>query len=541
MKFRKSERQEIFEQAQNQTFDILIVGGGTIGAGLALEAISRGLSVILIEKDDFSEEADFESIQLFKGGFQFFKTINFKSFRQEAKEKAILYRNAPHIVSIQKIISPIYKVPFYYRIWAFIILRIYDLLAAMGSQYRGQVLTKSKVIEYFPLLKEQNLKAGLMYYEYKIQDTRLNIENIKKSVELGALALNYVKFVSFEGLGKQKNKVRLYDKLTQTYLDIESKTIIDATRQGLDVSQNNKIPKQSYILPSKGINIVVSHKKVPIRFPLYFELENNVIFFVIPVDKKTYIGIENQDLEKNNIQNNKIDYLLKIFNSYFKTDLRTRDVEQTWGGIRSLKEKKGVNSKEQIIVQSDSVIRVLGEKQITYRLLSEKTIDKVISLLSSSVQFEQSRTRELFLSGANFDFKEIEHHKIVDYVERKFYEAYQLNANTDLINTLFYTYGTNIEKIIEHAFDIYNELEDRSLVWLESEIWYVANYEMLIHLSDFMMRRSNRFYFSNLESRLQMEKIANIMAKNLNWSKEELQQEIDNYNKIGEENSLFVE
>ncbi len=551
MEFRKSNRWEMLEHAQNQLFEVLIIGGGITGAGVALDASSRGLSTIMVEKDDFSEGTSSRSTKLVHGGLRYLKTFEIKLVRDAGRERAILYQNAAHIVYPQKMILPIYKGHLYGKVLTSFGLWIYDLLAGVEPKYKKRTLSKIQVLDRLPLLKEEGLKGGVQYYEYRTQDTRLVIENIKKSVELGSIALNYTEFkkINYEKDGVLS--VTVYDKVTNKEYKIKTKTIVNATGVWADsFLKDNAITNQKYILPSKGIHILVDKTKVPIHIPVYFELKDDRMIFAIPTENKVYIGTTDSkfddDLNEVYANNQEIEYLLKAFNSYFNITLTIKDVEITWAGIRPLvkasnNQLHNVSRKEKIVVHNKQIISVFGGKLTAYRLMAERTVNQIFKMLPASIEYKKSKSKHISLSGADFDFEKIEEYKIIEYVERKFYEAYQLNANTDLINTLFYTYGKNIEKIIERAFDIYNNIDNRAFVWLEAEIWYAVNNEMVINLSDFMIRRSSRFYFSHKESMMQLNEIVRIMAKSLEWADKECQVQVNNYKKIAHKNHSIVE
>ena len=550
MKFTKTSREQMLEKAQDQLFDVLIIGGGITGAGIALDASARGLSTILFEKDDFSEGTSSKSTKLVHGGLRYLKNLEIKLVRDAGKERAVLYQNAPHIIYPQKMILPIYKGQLYGKYITSFGLWIYDLLAGVEKKYKKKTLNVKQVLKQLPLLKPEGLQGGVEYYEYRTKDSRLVIENIKKAFEQGALALNYTEVVKVNSPKDNTVVVKVKDKLTKKNYSIKAKIVINATGVWSDkILKRNGISKEKYILPSKGTHILVDKEKFPIDFPVYFELEDDRMVFAIPTGKKVYIGTTDE-IYKGNLDNvfaekYEIKYLLIAFNKFFKTEIKASDVEVTWAGIRPLvlartSKLHKISRKEELIIHNKNFISILGGKLTAYRLMSEKVVNQVVKMLPQTNSIKSCNTKEISLSGAEFDFGKVEAHKIIEYAEKRFYEAYQLNANTDLINTLFYTYGKNIEKIIEKAFDIYNSIGKKELVWLEAEIWYVTNYEMLINLSDFMIRRTDRFYFSHSESMKQINDIASIMGKNLSWSKSDIKKQIDCYKIIANKNHSLI-
>jgi len=549
MEFKKANRPKYIEQSENKIFDLVIIGGGITGAGILLDARSRGLSTALFEKDDFAQGTSSKSTKLVHGGLRYLKSFDIKLVRDAGRERAILYQNAPHIVYPQKMVIPIYKSNKYGTLLTSFALWIYDLLAGVESRYKKKTISKKKLLENNPKLKIEGLKAGIEYFEYRTNDSRLVIENIKKAKELGALALNYAKVIKIE---KQEDDISLtvFDQLSQKKFIVKTRVLINATGVWTEnILNSNKITQDRFVSPSKGIHIVVDKCKLQISTSVYFELPDGRMVFAIPTQKKVYIGTTDDkftgDFDSVFANNEEIGYLLKAINTYFDSNLESKDIEISWAGIRPLvynanKTVDKMSRKEKMIVHRENIISVFGGKLTAYRLMAEKVVDKVIKILPNNNNLKQCTTKDVSLAGANFDFGTVELHKLVAYEEQLFYQAYQLNATTDLIHNLFNTYGKNTELIIERAFDIYNKVADRTLVWIEAEVWYVANYEMITSLADFMIRRTDRFFFSHLESMNQLGNIAKFVAEALDLTEEETQLQIEEYKAIAKKNHSFA-
>ena len=550
MRFSKVNREKYFKQSENNIFDVLVIGGGVTGAGIVLDAVSRGLSTALFEKDDFAQGTSSKSTKLVHGGLRYLKSFDIKLVRDAGRERAILYQNASHIVYPQKMLIPIYKSNTYGKLLTSFALWIYDLLAGVETRYTKRTINKSQVLERNPKLKPDALKGGVEYFEYRTNDARLVIESIKKANELGALVLNYSNVIKIE---KKEEIVLLtvLDQISGKEFLVKTKVLINATGMWVDdVLQRNRITKEQLIFPSKGIHIVIDKSKLEISTSVYFELNDGRMIFVIPNKNKIYVGTTDDKYtgDYDNILANteEINYLLTAVCSYFDCSIGLKDVEISWAGVRPLvynsrKTVDKMSRKEKLIVHRGNIISVFGGKLTAYRLMAEKTIDKVLEILPKSNKIKPCTTKEIALSGGDFDFGRVEPHKLVAYEESLFYHAYQLNATTEFMHNLFQHYGKNTELIIDRAFDIYNKLKDRSLVWLEAEIWYVANYEMLVSISDFMMRRTDRFFFDHTESINQLQNIAKLIAVELDLSEEEIEKQIYEYKEIAKQNhSLAV-
>lgn len=544
----KMNRKEFIEQSQNQIFDVLIIGGGVTGAGIALDAASRGLKTILLEKDDFASGTSSRSTKLVHGGLRYLKNFEIKLVRESGKERAILYRNAPHIVYPQKMVLPVFKGQGYGKWITSLGLWVYDLLAGVEQAYKKKTLSKSQTIKTLPGLKTKGLRGAIQYYEYRTNDARLVIENIKKSVDFGSVVLNYCQVLSVVDSGEYRT-FKIFNRISKIEFQVKAKILVNATGVWSDqFLSRNAITNQSYILPSKGIHIVVDKNKVPIKSAVYFELPDERMVFAIPNGKKVYIGTTDSkfegDLDQVTANHQEVNYLILAFNQYFKTEIALEDIEITWAGIRPLvKASKSslnkVSRKEKMVIHDQHTISIMGGKLTAYRLMAERVVDKVVNRLPNKSEFKPCFTKKIPLSGADFGFKTIENHLLVDFAEQKFNDSYQLNASTETIYSLFYTYGKNIELIIEKAYELYNSATDRSVVWLEAEIWYVVHHEMVVGISDFLMRRTDRFYFSNHQSLVQLNLVSNLMAHYLDWSEAEKEIQKEDYISIIKSNKQF--
>ncbi len=550
MEYSYKNRAHIIEESKKRVFDIIIIGGGITGAGISLDAASRGLSVLLVEKDDFAQGTSSKSTKLVHGGLRYMKNLEFNLVHEAGSERSILYQNAPHIVFPQKMILPIYKGVGYSKWITSFGLWIYDLLAGVESKYKKRTLNISKTLEKIPLLNKNRLKGAIQYYEYRTNDARLVIENIKKSNDFGALNLNYTKAITIDNANNNEVRINLKDQLTGDNYNVKSKFVINATGIWSDeLIQGNSLSKKTYILPSKGIHIVIDRKKANLNTAVYFELDDQRMVFAIPKDKKIIIGTTDDAFKGNNDEvfatSEEIAYLLKAFNQFFNIELSIDDIESTWAGIRPLVKGKTsdlnkVSRKEKIIFHTPNILSVLGGKLTAYRLVSEKVVNKVVKLLPEPNQYKKCYTKNIPLSGSEFDFGEIEDYKIIAFAEQKFNEAYQLNTNTDEIYGLFYCYGKNLELIINKAYDLYNSLDDKKTALLEAEIWYVTHYEMTIKLSDFLSRRTDRLYFRLKESLDQLSLIASLMAKYLEWSEETKALQIKEFKEIANKSHFLL-
>ena len=543
--FSAKNRDKIIEELQANYFDILIIGGGITGAGIALDAASRGLKVALVEKQDFAEGTSSRSTKLVHGGLRYLKNAEFSLVREVGKERAVLYQNAPHIVYPKKMFLPIYRSNQYGLILTSLAIWVYDMLAGVSRRQRKKTISKKKVLKQIPTLKHKGLKGAVQYYEYRTNDARLVIENLKKANEYGAISLNYCALESFLYKDNIIEGAIVKDNLNGKEFNIKAKYVVNATGAWVDeIRKIDQAKDSEIILPSKGVHLVVDKKKFPINDAVYFELKDKRMVFVIPTWQKVYIGttdtVYKESLDKVCTKQEDINYILKALHNFFDVDIQTSDIESTWAGIRPLVNQKSnslrkVSRKEELFVDTSGLITITGGKLTAYRLMAKQTVDKIFIFLAEKEQKEKVNcfTEKIKLAGSEFDF-EIKQHLLTEYVEQLFYQSHQLKANTFLINQLFYTYGRNLELIIEKAYDFYNEfpIEKRYLVWLAAEIWYTTEYEMTVHLSDFLIRRTEKHIFHHKEIQQYLDFIVQEMAKYLDWDKEKQEEEKNIYLQI---------
>ena len=193
MEWSKAQREEQLASLSEHQYDLLIIGGGITGAGILLDAVSRGLKVVLVEQDDFASGTSSRSTKLIHGGLRYLKQFEIKIVRETGQERAIAYQNAPHLVVPEKMVLPIQKGGTYGKFMTSVALKAYDWLAGVKGEDRRKMLSKTKTLQEEPLLKPDLLKGSGFYSEYRTDDARLTLEIIKTAIQMGGVALNYTR------------------------------------------------------------------------------------------------------------------------------------------------------------------------------------------------------------------------------------------------------------------------------------------------------------------------------------------------------------
>ncbi|MEO5602549.1 MAG: glycerol-3-phosphate dehydrogenase/oxidase, partial [Cyclobacteriaceae bacterium] len=285
------EREKILRRLRTETFDLLVIGGGITGAGIALDAASRGLKTALVEKNDFAFGTSSRSTKLIHGGLRYLKQLEFGLVREVGSERAVVHSLAPHLVIAEKMLLPLSgKKGLGYWLTS-IGLRVYDYLAGVKPEDQRQMLTRTQTLRFEPLLKTDEVNGGAIYAEYRTDDARLTIEIIKAAVAKGACILNYAKVNDFIYQKELISGASVTDYLTNESFIIEAKVVVSAAGPWVDQIReinNSKTGKRLHL--TKGVHIVVPHEKLPVRQAIYFDVDDGRMIFSIPRGRITYIG-----------------------------------------------------------------------------------------------------------------------------------------------------------------------------------------------------------------------------------------------------------
>ncbi len=545
-------RSEELKKLHDKNFDLIVIGGGITGAGIALDAASRGLSVAVFEKQDFAQGTSSRSTKLVHGGLRYLEHLEFGIVRAVGRERKIVHDNAMHIVIPEKMILPIIENGSLGGFTTNIALKLYDFLADVKKTEQRKMMSVEEVVKTEPLLESDFLKGGAMYYEYKTDDSRLTIEIAKKAEEYGAKLFNYAEVEDF--LYDENFKitgVKVKDNINKEQISVYGKYVVNATGVWVDkmrLKDNPKAPQRLHI--TKGIHIVVSKSKLPLKHSVYFDVGDNRMVFAIPRFDVVYIGTTDTNYDKNyenpNIEKEDVQYLIDAFNNISpKANLKLEDVESAWSGIRPLIHEEGkspseLSRKDEIFYSDSGLISIAGGKLTGYRLMAKKVVEIVKKRMKKDFNKEigECITKDIKLSGGEFDF-DYSIIKLVEYADNKYDEAKQLGISVADFKKLFYRYGKNIDLVTNKAYEYYNENKDFHLSWLKAEVWYTVNYEAVTCLSDFFIRRTGMIHFFVKEISHSINDVANILQDFLGWTEDYKQNSIGQLKKEIEHATKF--
>lgn len=541
LRFSQLDRTKISNEIEKNECDVLIIGGGITGAGIALDAVTRGLKTVLIEKQDFGAGTSSRSTKLVHGGLRYLENLEFRLVREVGKERAIVHKNAPHLVIPTKMLLPIVKNGSLGRFTTSIGLYIYDMLAGVRKTERKKILSKEQTLLVEPKLKQEQLKGSALYYEYKTDDARLVVEAMKKASSYGVQALNYCVFKEFVYKNKKIVGIKAFDFIENKSIEIRAKTVINASGPWVDqirLSDNEIKGKKLHI--TKGIHIVVNQKRLPINNGIYFDVGDGRMIFAIPKKSKVYIGTTdtnyNGEFENPAITQKDIDYLLHATNNMFSNvNLTANDIISSWAGLRPLIHEEGkrpseMSRKDEIFISSSGLISIAGGKLTGYRKMAERIVDIVVKKHAKKYGLPvlSCKTENIALSGGDFKFYP-DIFNIVDYADSKYDEIKQLGISNEVFKKLFYRYGTNIDLIINKAYLYYNEERDSELAILKAEVWYSTHYEMTYTLIDFFIRRTEMLYFEPQKAEQFCNNVLIELAAYFNWNEKTQKKQIENF------------
>jgi glycerol-3-phosphate dehydrogenase len=525
--FSAKSRTALLQQLDEVSFDVLVIGGGITGAGIALDAASRGLKVGLIEMQDFAAGTSSRSTKLIHGGLRYLKQLEFKLVAEVGKEREIIHRNAPHLTRPDLMLLPITKNGSFGKFTTQLGMWVYEFLAGVKREERHRVLSAIDTTDKEPLLKKETLEGGILYYEYRTDDARLTISVLKEAVSRGALALSYLKATGFiyeQGKIKgveaedQLNK-RLY-KLHATYVVNASGPWVDELDSLDDKSHANKLQL------TKGVHLVVDHQKLPVRQSVYFDTYDKRMMFVIPRDGKTYLGTTdtfyNGDKLNPLITDEDKAYVLKCINDYFAGhSLTLSDLESGWAGIRPLIMKPGkkpseISRKDETFVWDSGLITIAGGKLTGYRKMAQRIVDLIAKKIEIAGQkkLPACSTDHILLSGGKLGSMHFP-----EFIKHKIPAGITLGLSYEVAEKLLNRYGSETDMLYE-IMKALKETESPNHdlpLWLRGEIVYAIEYEMCLTPSDFFIRRTGMLYFDIDSVKSYRTALINYMKGILQW------------------------
>ena len=518
-------RKEQFAAIKEEEFDVVIVGGGATGAGAAWEASSRGLKVLLVEKNDFGSQTSSRSTKLIHGGVRYlekaFRECSLEQFglvKEALKERSTLFQIAPHAVKPIKILTPLFswsELPYYW-----IGLKLYDLIAGRGSLGKSHFVSASAVAQAIPNINRERLKGGVVYYDGQFNDTRMNITLVLSAMKLSALCLNYTEAISFKK-NEHIKQVRIRNRLTGKEYDVKCRVVINATGPFSDHLRLLDNPSaQPLIHSSSGTHILLDKEYLPSQMGVLIpKTEDGRVLFMLPWQGSTLVGTTDHStaITENPVPHKEdLSYLLAHFNDYLVTPVKPENVKAVWTGIRPLvsnaTEKNSAQlSRSHVIEVSEShLISIMGGKWTTFRKMGQDVVDRAIAV--GELKATPSVTEGLQLLGAKGYNKDAARNLCC-----------KTRLSMDVCEHLMQSYGMLSYEVVKEG-----SLERIVAGYpvIEAEILWALKNEFAFTIMDVLSRRTRLAFLDAKASFEALDRVAIIMGKHFGWSDEELAEQV---------------
>lgn len=528
-------RQDQIAELKSGDFDLLVIGGGATGAGVALDAATRGLKTALVERDDFSAGTSSKSTKLIHGGVRYleqavlkFDTSQFNLVRDALHERSTLLKIAPHLAHPLPILTPLYNrmdVP-YYRTG----LKLYDRLAGRATLHKSYFVGTKEALQKFPMLQPENLRGGVIYYDGQFDDSRMNVAIALTAIQHNAKVANHVEVKS---LLRHKTKLvgaRVKDLLTNEEWEIKARAIVNATGPFCDSIRRMDNPKTPPMLTaSSGTHIMLGPEFSPPATGLLIpKTEDGRVLFLLPWLGHTLVGttdnpakiVDNPKPDKDDV-----DYILRQLTKYFTIKVKKSDILACWTGLRPLvSNPRAVDtarlSRDHVIQVSDSgLITISGGKWTTYRKMAEDTVDHVAAVIEN-IFVRPSCTAQLVLQGGRDYAPEAWKSLMIDFrideeTAKYFHRAYGSEA-PEVLKLCTKHLATKMHP--DHPF-------------LLGEVKYAVEAEMAQTLVDVLARRIRLTFLDKHATKECASRVADIMAEYLNWDAARKKSELESLKK----------
>lgn len=531
-RFAGTNRKDQLKAMENEYYDVLIVGGGITGAGIALDAQKRGMKTALVEMQDFAAGTSSRSTKLVHGGLRYLKQFEVKMVAEVGKERAIVYENGPHVTTPERMLLPFYKGGTFGRFSTSLGLRVYDFLAGVKRHERRRMLSARETQALEPLLRKADMKGGGTYVEYRTDDARLTIEVLKKAVEAGVNAVNYAKVEQLlYGEDGKLVGARVQDRIGGGSYVVRARKVVNATGPWVDTLRELDRSKAGKTLRlTKGVHLVFDGGRFPLRQAIYFDTPDGRMVFAIPRDGKTYVGTTDTDYEGDTAHPRATaadrDYLLHACNGMFpELKLDAWDIESSWAGLRPLIHEAGkppseVSRRDEIFVSPTGMLTIAGGKLTGYRTMAETIADRLAASLQAEGlgPFRPCETRTLPISGGDVGGSD----GYPRYVSEATAAGEAIGLSAEAAKRIALRYGSNSNAVFER---IRRRREAQGSRVLPDDVYgmllYAIEEEMAVKPVDFFIRRTGSLFFDIAWARRMKTGVVSFMADYLNYTDEQ--------------------
>ena len=541
-------RREQMWNALGEPVDVLVVGGGINGAGIARDAARRGLKVALVEMKDLAYGTSSRSSKLVHGGLRYLEQLEFSLVFEAVSERRILLDIAPHLVNPLGFLFPVYKGSRRRLGTVNVGMWLYEGLSLFRSPKRHRTLRADEIESEEPALRRAELTGAPLYYDCSTDDARLTLESALDAARKGATVATWAKVVSF--LKDENGRIRgavVKDQFTGDLKEVEAHVVVNATGPWTDrtIAMSREVTAP-LLRPTKGVHIVVDRDVIPVQHAVVcFHPEDRRTLFAIPWGDRTYLGTTDTDYDGDpaNVVASRwdVDYLIAAARYYFPDfEIGHDDVICTWAGLRPLVAPEGgdamdeskVSREHQIVIGEDGLITIAGGKLTTYRRMSAEVVDTVVNMLRLGnhlpAELHEARTDVHPLPGAVGWPPDDNHDRVArevrDAAGHQNLSAESARHLADIYGMCAIQIGRWIHKDPKLGQPI---IEGRHEVWAQLD-WAVEE-ELAATITDFMIQRTQLFYRDFDQGLGVVEEVGRRMGALLDWSDEERERNIEQY------------
>ncbi len=527
------ERVAALSKLKEKELDILVVGGGIVGAGAALDAVTRGLSVGILEARDWASGTSSRSSKLVHGGIRYLEQLDFRLVREALTERGLLLqRIAPHLVKPVRFLYPLKK-RVIERLYIGAGMLLYDIFSYTGGRPPGvphhRHLSKTQVQRLIPSLANGALVGGITYYDAQVDDARYVSTLVRTASFYGAHAASRVRVEGFIKVGERVVGVHAHDLQTGEHFEVRAKQVVNATGVWTDDTQRMVGERGTFkVRASKGVHLVVPRDRFQSAMGLLLRTEKSVLF-VIPWGRHWLIGTTDTDwhLDKAHPAATAadIDYILEHVNSVLTVPLTREDVEGVYAGLRPLlageSDQTSKLSREHLVGHSvPGLVVIAGGKWTTYRIMAKDAVDAAVSALDGRIP--ASTTQDIPLLGA-------EGYQAAWNKRGKIARAF--NLHTVRVEHLLNRYGTLTDELLDLIRENPELAEPLPGAddYIGAEVVYAASHEGALHLEDVLARRT-RISIEAWDRGVSAAPVAaELMAGVLGWDQERIDREVGFY------------
>jgi len=491
-------------QSHEGIWDVLVIGGGATGLGIAVDAAARGYKTLLLEQHDFAKGTSSRSTKLVHGGVRYLQQGDISLVLEALKERGLMIQNAPHLVSNQAFVIPNYSWwdgPFYQ-----LGLKLYDFMSGDLGIGTSKRLSVKETIRHIPTIDQKELAGGVIYFDGQFDDARMAISLAKTAAQFDGVLLNYMKV---EKIIKNEEDivqgVITLDLETHKKHHIQSKVVINATGVFADAVIKMDDPSaKEMIQPSQGTHIVLDPSFLPDKYAIMVpHTKDGRVLFAVPWLNKVIVGTTDTIVEKPllepHFQLDEVEFILETASQYLTKKPTKKDILSIFSGLRPLAKPEGnkqttkeISRHHKVMISTSGLITVIGGKWTTYRKMAEDTVDQ--AMLIGQLKASPCTTHNLPIFG---------------YDE-------SLNLTEDPLAV----YGIEKQALLdlEDKIPVYGELISESLPLKASQVIWAVRHEMARTLEDMLARRVRGLFLDVNESLRIAPQVAQIMASELNES-----------------------